>query len=206
MVRFILPIVIGLALLAACGGSGEDSAPTPTSSALPAASATSFASPAPSATPPSELPTSIGTTTAYVNPAYHVELSYPSAWRPDPGYANIGGGIEEAFRDSRSRLYGFFEVDALSGPGFTVDQAAATLAQHQLKPYGENPIVEPISVDGLDARLVLPDPATDIFDTALVVPYPTPVAIGSPEQFSFLIIYAHKDWVRSLAETVVVTP
>src|SRR3990172_4431643 len=180
----VLVPTVALVVAVACdGGAGQPSAtPTP--------------SPAASETPTSSL-------TPYSNAAYQIELAYPPAWTPDPQYANIGGGIDEAYSDPRGREYGYVQVDALNAEGQTLDDAAEGVASHKLKPYGENPVIEPLTVGGREARLILPDEASpELYDAVLIVPYESPVRIATLGSYNYLIVYAHKDFVRSLAETV----
>lgn len=199
--RFTLSLwvlaVLPLVATTACGGGEAEPTPTPT------AEATSTAEAAGDVLEPTI--TSQGVTALYSNPVFQVELQYPSGWVADFDYAaDIGrDGIAEMFRDPRGREQGFFQVNALSGDGFTLDEAASAEVSHKLKPYGLFPRIETIAVGGREARLILADDtAPEPFLSELVVPYPAPVVIDQPGGYNFLIIYAHKDFVRSLAGTL----
>jgi TolB protein len=144
---------------------------------------------------------------SYTNAVFKLELQYPANWVPDPQYAaNIGGGIDEMYRDARGRESGFFQVNAVSAENQTLADVARGEVSHKLKPYGDNPTIETLTVSGREARLILPDEATapEPFVAELVVPYTSPVFIAG-SRYSFLIIYAHKDFIRAFADTLALT-
>ena len=160
------------------------------------------ATPAPTATvPPSPQPT----LTPYTNAEFKVQLQYPVDWVPDPQYAaNIGGGVDEMYRDARGREYGFFQVNAANAPG-TLDDVAQGEANHLLKPFGEHPEIERVTVGGKEARLILPESsAPEPFTAELIVPYQASLFIAG-STYSFLIIYGHVDFIRGIAATMAVT-
>lgn len=189
----VLAVLVSTLTAAACGGSGSDARPTGTVEQ-------------PTPTPGIESPTAVSTANEalalYTNTVFKVQLTYPASWQPDPNYGSNAGGIPEAYSDPRGRAFGYFHVNALCCPS-DLDASAQNEASHKLKPYGDNPIIEALTVDGRDARLILADEATapEPFMAELVVPYRTPVRINSPNPYTFFIMYAHKDYIRTIAES-----
>lgn len=192
--RFLSLLISLLAFLAfACDGGGETTtvAPSTATAELPG---TPEPPPTPSpASPPSR------SLVLYSSQVLKVELRYPADWVPDANYSN-------SYRDPGGREYGFFGVNALNADGMTLDKIANAEVRHKFKPYGENPRIVSLTVDGREARLILPDeasPAPESFVADLIVPYSSPVLIASsPNGYEFLVIHSHKDFIQSIAGTV----
>jgi hypothetical protein len=154
-----------------------------------------------------------GAFASYDNPAFKIELEYPVSWVPDPraSYNACDDSIPEAYRDSRGKEYGYFQVSAIGAPLLSIDEVAKTEASHKLKPYGANWQVVPLTIDGRDARLILrdkPSPAWDDLAT-LIVPYAEPPIVlrtpsggERPDSYNYLVVNAHQDYIRSIAQTV----
>jgi len=192
-----LAFVISTQLLVACGGGGGGSSATST----PVTTGATFAQPSATSPAPTETPppsTANDGLASSLNLVFKVELTYPASWVPDFEYAaDIGSdGIAEMYRDPRGREYGFFQLNA-AGTSNDLDAVAQREASHKLKPYGEHPVIESLTVDGAEARLIRQDasaPGGEPFVEELVVDAP---AAG----YDFLIVYAHKDYIRQLAES-----
>lgn len=107
---------------------------------------------------------------------------------------------DESYRDPAGRDQGYFEV----GAGYqemSLDDAARLSVSHILKPFGDNPTIVPLTVSGRDARLILPDTnSPQLYDAELIVPYSSPLGT-----YHFFFLYAHKDFIRSLSQTLELT-
>jgi hypothetical protein len=101
----------------------------------------------------------------------------------------------------------------------TVDEVARLNANHHLKPYGEKATILRLTVDGRDARLILPDHSRreyQLHDAELVVPYASPLSVPADlsvpdgrsvpdtvtRPYDYFILYAHEDFIRSIARTI----
>lgn len=196
--RAVLALLTSIVLVVACGG-GETK---PSSTSTPSGTATAL----PSASTTEPTPTTPGVPANYSNPLFHLAFSYPENWVPDPTYGDVGvDGIYEAYKDPRGRDYGFFFTMAIASEVYDLDQVAAVDAHHQLKPYGEHPVIEPATVDGRPARLILQDPSApggEPYTEELILAYDSPIRINDPPPYNLLVIWAHKDYIRAIAETV----
>ena len=85
----------------------------------------------------------------------------------------------------------------------SIDLAAAHEAEHKLQPYGSNPIIETLQIQGQEARLILP--SDDQYpgmqnQAALIVRYPFVASlVWSPRYF---VLYADWPHIRTIAETL----
>jgi len=135
--------------------------------------------------------------TTYTNTVFAVALEYPADWQPTPGYGN------PEFGEIRyGGVNGFFHVNAMDTE--TIDMAAASEAGHILQPYGANPAIEALQIQGQEARLILPSedqPNGMQYQAALIVRYPQPVSVlGVP--CHFFILWADQSHIRTIAQTV----
>jgi TolB protein len=107
---------------------------------------------------------------------------------------------DESYRDPAGRDQGYFDVNA-GYQGMSLDDAARLSANHILKPFGDDPTIIPLSVSGRDARLILPDAnSPQLYGAELIVPYSSPLGT-----YDFFFLYAHKDFIRSLSQTLELT-
>ena len=147
------------------------------------------------------------TTTAgsrdYRNPAWGIELRFPSQWVADPHYRADFGEVPDTYESPGGRAAGFVKVDAANAP--SLSYAIDSIAHHKLKPYGETPIIEQVSLPTGDGVLVLPDPASPrLTEAALVIPFPealravAPIAAGYP----YLMIFAQARDIRTIADSL----
>ncbi|MCX7682240.1 MAG: hypothetical protein N2508_09820 [Anaerolineae bacterium] len=129
----------------------------------------------------------------YSDPVYRVSLWYPAHWQPVEGYQARYGGPD-----------GFFQVSAISGTGRTLNEVCRSEAYHKLLPYGSQPEVKNIHLQGLAACWILPStdqPAEMNRQAALIFAYPQPVPIGD-DLYHFLVLWADKDHLQKIAQTV----
>jgi len=158
----------------------------------------------PNPPPSTEASTVIPTPTLYLdmwveysNPVFSVSLEHPADWEPEPGY-----GSPETGDIKYAGINGFFQINAMDTE--SIDLAAAAEAGHKLQPYGSNPTIERLQIQGQEARLILPSgdqPAGMGYQAGLIVRYPQPVNIsGTPCRF--FILWADQAHIRTLAETI----
>jgi hypothetical protein len=176
----VLSAGISLALLA-CSSSSSTSPSEPTPSVSP------------SVQPALEPTAQPGAWKEYVNPDYAVSLRYPGEWQ-QTGDARFEG------QD------GFFAMDAMSS-GYSLEDTCANVANHTLKPYGSNPIIEYLSIQGANGCLVLPSddaPPSEKSLATLILPYPAPVRVHCNEiaHFNYFVLDADKDHIRQIADSV----
>ncbi|MBP1693236.1 MAG: hypothetical protein H6Q37_1119, partial [Chloroflexi bacterium] len=87
-------------------------------------------------------------------------------------------------------------------------EVAQSEAQHVLKPFGSNPVVETLQVHGQEARLILPStdqPKTAANEPAwgeLLVRYPRPVLVNH-SLVEFFVLYGDVNHIRDLATTII---
>jgi TolB protein len=136
----------------------------------------------------------------YSNPFFGISLEYPSHWQHVDGEAQYG---ERYAGDD-----GYFTFSAMRGGGLNIDLAAIREAQHKLLPYGPDPIIEEISVQTQDARLITPSDSQDDFNkwgAALLVMYPQPVIIktGSEQHhYPIFVLYSDPTHIRGIAASL----
>ncbi len=133
----------------------------------------------------------------YSNPVFAVSLEHPADWEPVPGY-----GSPETGEIKYAGTTGFFQINAMDTE--TIDMAASAEAYHKLQPYGSQPSIESLQIQGQEARLITPSadqPAGMGYQAGLIVRYPQPVNIsGTPVRF--FILWADQAHIRALAETI----
>jgi TolB protein len=135
--------------------------------------------------------------TTYTNPAYAVSLEYPADWAPVPGYVAADG---QPIR--YAAINGFFHIGAMDTEN--IDDAANHEAQHRLQPYGIQPTVESLEVQGQEARLILPsaDQAAGMhYQAGLIIRYPDPVNMGGT-MVRFFVLWADVAHIRTFGKTL----
>ena len=73
----------------------------------------------------------------YTSKEYKVSLKYPSEWVVNLEYGERYQGND-----------GFFQLSAISGEGLSIDEVANKDAFHQLKPYGSDPQIIELTLEG----------------------------------------------------------
>ena len=130
----------------------------------------------------------------YSNPYFMVSLQYPAGWKHQDGDPHYGEryGSED----------GYFTMTAMGGTGLTIEKAAKSEAEHKLQPYGPQPVIHKIQIDGQEARLITPAPADQLdnmrWQAGLIVRYPKPIMLNGNE-YQYLILYADPAHIPSLA-------
>jgi len=135
--------------------------------------------------------------TTYTNPVFAVSLQHPADWEAVPGY-----GSPETGEIKYAGISGYFHINAMDTE--SIEMAAAAEAYHKLQPYGPNPTIESLQIQGQEARLIMPSggqPVVGQYQAGLIVRYPQPVNIsGTPCRF--FILWADQAHIRTLAETI----
>jgi len=132
----------------------------------------------------------------YSNPYFAVALQHPRDWQRVPEY----GGPESG--DRFAGMGGFFMVNAVGDPDAVIDDIAAHEAQHKLRPYGSQPTIESLEIEGQEARLILPSADAHMEEqAALIIRYPRPVGIGGAT-YEFFVLYADQDHIRAIGQTL----
>jgi hypothetical protein len=174
---------------------------TPTS--VPATATRTSAPRSPTATPtqaPTATPTPSPSPTVDVAPGwetytseqYQVTFRYPPQWHLDTAH----GG--EAYTGPD----GYFILDAMGSGGAPIDQVTANQAHHHLLPFGTDPTIESLEIQGQEARLILPSADATMGDQSLlIVRYPQPVVIRSVP-YDYFALYADEAHIRTIAETL----
>lgn len=136
----------------------------------------------------------------YTSKEYKVTLKYPSDWVVNPEYEEKVQGND-----------GFFQLSAISGEGLSIDEVANIDAFHQLKPYGSNPQIIELTLEGLKveekARLIVPsaDQEEEWNDqAAIIMKYPEAVKIGDSLYYYF-ILWADIEHIEEIGQTVLFT-
>jgi heat shock protein HslJ len=123
---------------------------------------------------------------------FGVTLRHPAHWKPVEGYERRYGGPD-----------GYFDLGVLAA-ALSIDEVAALEASHKLQPYGSSPTIEALTVQGQEARLILPSADQPIAMerlAVLIVRYPQPVTIRG-ETYEYLSLYADVEHIRGLAATL----
>ncbi|MGL4344545.1 MAG: hypothetical protein ACRCTE_05045 [Cellulosilyticaceae bacterium] len=115
---------------------------------------------------------------------YDVSFKYPADWVKDPHYKERYGGES-----------GYFELSEIETFGKTLDEVVKQEVKGTFKPYGNNPTIEKVMLDGEEGRLIIPsgDQAA-CFDkeTALIVRNKKPVVLNG-EKYDYLVIWADQN-------------
>lgn len=152
--------------------------------------------PSPSATSPTLTPTAPTETPVagrvYRNSVFNISLTYPAEWEAVPGYTTYG--------DRFSGSNGFFTITGAGGDN--IDTIVGSEADHRLRPYGQNPIIEITQIQGQPARFIWPSLDASLEgQAALFVRMPEPVMITG-NTYDFLVLYADQEHMRSLAQSL----
>lgn len=128
----------------------------------------------------------------YGDSTYQLTLRFPGDWKTDPLYSDrICFGAAK---------HGFFQL-LLMGGG-TVEQACKGAAEHKLRPFGENPTVRPMTVQGQSACLVWPSEDQGApWDAQVIIEYPRPVDVDG-DLWSLLVLDADKDYILAITQTL----
>jgi TolB protein len=113
-----------------------------------------------------------------------------------PGY-----GSPETGEIRFAGINGFFHINSMDGD--SIDSVAEAEAGHRLQPYGSNPTIETLQIQGQEARLILPSSDQNAGmqnQAALIIRYPqVQTIVWSPRYF---VLWADLPHIRTIAETL----
>lgn len=129
----------------------------------------------------------------FISSRYKISFKYPKAWVKNPRY-------QEKYEGKT----GFFEITDFSGQGSNIDQIVNQLINEPDRPYGTNPTVKNLVVDGQPARLIYPSADQNQFindrEVALVVQYKNPDVIQGMA-YPYVIVWATREYMPLIAST-----
>jgi hypothetical protein len=134
----------------------------------------------------------------YRNEAMNIAFSYQADWKPSGYSEEIGGRqIWYAGKD------GFFELSAIVSNGVDLEGLAQTEAKK--KPYGQNPEISGMTIDGQPAKFIKAVEAR-YYNAALIVKYPYAVELKFDGKkialYDYLIIYSNINYLDQLSTSV----
>jgi hypothetical protein len=131
---------------------------------------------------------------SFVDGTYKIVLRCPAEWKLVRPY-DVAPAMGP---EHQPRAFG---LDAEGGENNTAQQLCKGAAGHVLQPFGTNPTIRPMKVQGQSACLISPSAdqkkMTGENDAELIVKYPQPVKIGD-STYSFLTLYADKNYIMAL--------
>lgn len=128
-----------------------------------------------------------------VSHEFHVTLKYPKEWKLDERKHGRFEGED-----------GFLMLGAAKGG--SLDEVVEREMNHHLKPYGEAPQVEKLTISGNSARMILP--SEDQHEewkghSTLIVQYPRNINI-SDEYYEYFLLYADQDHIHEIAASLII--
>lgn len=128
----------------------------------------------------------------FTSPLYNITFKYPADWTKNPNY-------EERYDGPN----GFFEVAELESFGRPIDQVVKREIDIPIKPYGTNPEVKAIELDGEPARIIMPSPDQQkVFEreVAIIIKNKKPVEENSGT-YDYTVIWTNKENVQKILDT-----
>lgn len=98
----------------------------------------------------------------------------------------------------------FFQISLLSDNNLSLDQITQQEAFHQIRPYGSQPSIKKINVQGQSARLILPSsdqPHEMMKQAAIIVTYPTPIQL-SGRKYEYFILWADTSHIQMIIQSL----
>ncbi len=129
----------------------------------------------------------------YYNKTYKISLKYPAEWKLNPKYFNKYEGKD-----------GFFQISASSGKDLSIDEIVKFETNHLLKPYGSEPKIKNLKIQGFEARLIIPsnDQLGELNNqAALIATYPKPIIINDTTYYYF-VLWADKNHIEEISKTI----
>ncbi|MBX4199028.1 peptidase M56 [Candidatus Parcubacteria bacterium] len=130
----------------------------------------------------------------YTNYAYRVNLRYPPEWQPVGGYAY----------DRYEGNDGFFGISAGGTGNVAMADMVKSEVDHPLKPYGKEPSIQDLLIDGQKAKLIMPSADQDASmrgQAVLIVTYPLPLTIGT-ETYKYFVFWADRAHIQDIASSI----
>lgn len=129
----------------------------------------------------------------FISQKYRVQFDYPSDWVKNPRYEDKYEGKE-----------GFFEVGDYTGLHSSIEEAVEEQINAPHKPYGTNPTVDKLTLDGQPACVIYPSDDQNNFymdrDAAIVVKYPAPNDVNG-NLYNFVDVWTTPEYVPLILKT-----
>lgn len=128
----------------------------------------------------------------YSNNIYKVSLSYPSNWKINPKYSNRYEGSD-----------GFFQIGAILGDVTSIDKVAEYEINNK-KPYGTSPRISKLSIDGQEARLIIPsNDQSELMNrqAELIIRYPIEVELHGTK-YNYFVLWSDKEHIMEIGKTI----
>lgn len=129
----------------------------------------------------------------FISNKYHVQFDYPSDWVKNPRYEDKYEGPD-----------GFFEVGDYTGTHSSIDDAVKEQIEADHKPYGTNPVVEKITLDGQPACIIYSSNDQNSFyndrDSVIIVKYPEPNDVNG-DLYNFVDIWTLPEYIPLITST-----
>lgn len=132
----------------------------------------------------------------FTSSTFRATLQYPNHWKLIEGY--------DTFNTRYGSSDGFFMMSAINSEGITFEALCAQEASHKLKPYGSNPRIKKLQIQGQQACLILPSQDQDktmMNQAQLIVKAPREIKISGSRYNNFVLV-ADKYHIRELAKTL----
>jgi hypothetical protein len=133
----------------------------------------------------------------YTNSTFKITLKFPANWTRTEG--------DPASGERFGAADGYVQLSAANA--MNIDALAQTEANQPSQPYGPNPRIETMTVQGQPARLITPSTLAApgvIQNAALIVLYPRPALVMNTF-YNYLVLYADAGHVRDIAANLVFT-
>ena len=128
--------------------------------------------------------------TKYISDKYKVQFEYPEAWKKNSLYPERYEGKG-----------GYFEIVDIASLDTNIDEVVNDEKNEFYEPFGENPGIDDITIDGQPARVITVDregPEDDI-EKVIIIKYPALVNI-SGRDYNYIMI-----WTNSAYSNLIIT-
>lgn len=126
----------------------------------------------------------------YKSQLYRVSFNYPWEWVK----------VEEDYYEGPR---GFFIISAINSI-LPLTDVCQEEVHHDLKPYGSNPTVKELKIDGQEACIIIPSedqPKEMDNQAAIIAKYPKPIKIKDME-YNYVIVWVEKNYVQMVANSL----
>lgn len=134
----------------------------------------------------------------FISKKYGVQFDYPNTWQKNPRY-----------EDKYEGTGGFFEVANFTDVAEGIDAAVEDQINAPYKPYGDNPKIEKLTLDGQPACIIYPSADQYSFfkdrDCVIVVQYPVPNNTNG-HLYNFVDIWTTPKYIPLITKTFKFVP
>jgi hypothetical protein len=137
----------------------------------------------------------------FASTTFAVDFRYPEKWQQQPDSTRYEGAD------------GFFSIAAALS-SYTLEETCVSEADHTLKHYGSNPLIEYLTVVGQRGCLILPSADAPLASgteqqlATFLIAYPTSIWANceSGPGENYFLLNADKDHIRQIAATITFLP